>query len=147
MTLSEYKITCCSTADMPAAYFEEKNLPFVCFHFRMDGVEYPDDLGKSMAFDEFYKRISAGSEPTTAQVNTQQYMELFEPVLKEGKDLLHLTLSSGISGSINSANMAKIQLEENIRREKFLLWTLYRHLQGMECWWMLHWKIRKKDFP
>ena len=53
MTLSEYKITCCSTADMPAAYFEEKNLPFVCFHFRMDGVEYPDDLGKSMALDEF----------------------------------------------------------------------------------------------
>ena len=86
--MSEYKITCCSTADMSAAYFEEKNLPFVCFHFRMDGVEYPDDLGKSMAFDEFYKKISAGSEPTTAQVNTQQYMELFEPVLKEGKDLL-----------------------------------------------------------
>lgn len=60
MTLSEYKITCCSTADMPAAYFEEKNLPFVCFHFRMDGVEYPDDLGKSMAFDEFYKKVTCG---------------------------------------------------------------------------------------
>ncbi len=89
--MSEYKITCCSTADMSAAYFEEKKLPFVCFHFRMDGVEYSDDLGKSMAFDEFYKKISEGSEPTTAQVNTQQYMELFEPILEEGKDLLHLT--------------------------------------------------------
>ena len=74
-----------------------------------------------MAFDEFYKKISAGSEPTTAQVNTQQYMELFEPVLKEGKDLLHLTLSSGISGSINSANMAKIQLEEKYPERKIFI--------------------------
>ena len=110
--MSEYKVTCCSTVDMPAAYFEEKKLPFVCFHFRMDGVEYPDDLGKSMSFEEFYKKIAEGSEPTTAQVNMQQYMELFEPILKEGKDILHLTLSSGITGSINSANMAKSQLEE-----------------------------------
>lgn len=119
--MSEYKITCCSTADMSAAYFEEKKLPFVCFHFRMDGVEYSDDLGKSMAFDEFYKKISEGSEPTTAQVNTQQYMELFEPILEEGKDLLHLTLSSGISGSINSANMAKVQLEEKYPERKIFI--------------------------
>ena len=119
--MSEYKITCCSTVDLPASYFEEKNLPFVCYHFHMDGVDYPDDLGKSMAFDEFYKRISEGSEPTTAQVNVQQYTELFEPILKEGKDLLHLTLSSGITGSINSANIAKEQLEEKYPERKIFI--------------------------
>lgn len=74
--MSEYQITCCSTADMPAQYFEEKKIPFVCFNFLMDGVQYPDDLGKSMPFKEFYKKIADGAEPTTAQVNTQQYMEL-----------------------------------------------------------------------
>ena len=66
--MSEYQITCCSTADMPAQYFEEKKIPFVCFNFLMDGVQYPDDLGKSMPYKEFYKKIADGAEPTTAQV-------------------------------------------------------------------------------
>ena len=118
--MSEYKITCCSTADMPAAYFEER-IPYVCFHYRMDGVEYPDDLGKTMPFAEFYDRISKGAEPTTAQVNAQQYMDFFEPILKEGKDILHFTLSGGISGSVNSANIAKTQLEEKYPDRKVIV--------------------------
>ena len=44
--MSDYVITCCSTADMPASYFEEKKVPYACFHFLLDGKEYPDDLGK-----------------------------------------------------------------------------------------------------
>lgn len=119
--MSEYKITCCSTADMPAAYFEERKIPYVCFHYRMDGVEYPDDLGKTMPFAEFYDRISKGAEPTTAQVNVQQYMDFFEPILKEGKDILHFTLSGGISGSVNSANIAKTQLEEKYPDRKVIV--------------------------
>ena len=119
--MSEYMITCCSTADMPAAYFEERKIPYVCFHYRMDGVEYPDDLGKTMPFAEFYDRISKGAEPTTAQVNAQQYMDFFEPILKEGKDILHFTLSGGISGSVNSANIAKTQLEEKYPDRKVIV--------------------------
>lgn len=119
--MSEYKITCCSTADMPASYFEERDLPYVCFQYRMDGVEYPDDLGKTMSFAEFYDRISKGAEPTTAQVNAQQYMDFFEPILKEGKDILHFTLSGGISGSVNSANIAKTQMEEKYPERKIIV--------------------------
>ncbi len=121
IVMSEYKITCCSTADMPASYFEERNLPYVCFQYRMDGVEYPDDLGKTMPFAEFYDRISKGAEPTTAQVNAQQYMDFFEPILKEGKDILHFTLSGGISGSVNSANIAKTQMEEKYPERKIIV--------------------------
>ena len=119
--MSEYKITCCSTADMPAAYFEERKIPYVCFHYRMDGVEYPDDLGKTMPFAEFYDRISKGAEPTTAQVNAQQYMDFFEPILIEGNDILHFTLSGGISGSVNSANIAKTQMEEKYPDRKVIV--------------------------
>lgn len=119
--MSEYKITCCSTADMPASYFEERKIPYVCFQYRMDGVEYPDDLGKTMSFAEFYDRISKGAEPTTAQVNAQQYMDFFEPILKEGKDILHFTLSGGISGSVNSANIAKTQMEEKYPERKIIV--------------------------
>lgn len=119
--MSEYKITCCSTADMSASYFEERKIPYVCFQYRMDGVEYPDDLGKTMPFAEFYDRISKGAEPTTAQINAQQYMDFFEPILKEGKDILHFTLSGGISGSVNSANIAKTQMEEKYPERKIIV--------------------------
>lgn len=119
--MSEYMITCCSTADMPASYFEEKKVPFTCFHFFMDGVEYIDDLGKSMPFEEFYKKISDGAQPTTVQVNAEQYTEFFEPFLEQGKDILHLTLSSGITGTINSANIAKNQLEEKYPERKIII--------------------------
>nr|WP_317362099.1 DegV family protein [uncultured Blautia sp.] len=119
--MSEYKITCCSTADMPASYFEERKIPYICFQYRMDGVEYPDDLGKTMPFAEFYDRISKGAEPTTAQINAQQYMDFFEPILKEGKDILHFTLSGGISGSVNSANIAKTQMEEKYPERKIIV--------------------------
>jgi fatty acid-binding protein DegV len=67
--VSDYVVTCCSTADMPDEYFKKRNIPYVCFHFNMDGKEYPDDLGQTMPFEEFYARIAAGAMPTTSQVN------------------------------------------------------------------------------
>ena len=119
--MSEYCITCCSTADMPASYFEENQIPYTCFHFMLDGKEYPDDLGKTVPFDKFYQMITDGAQPTTAQVNTEQYAQLFESVLKQGKDVLHLTLSSGISGTYNSANLARMQMEEKYPDRKIFV--------------------------
>ena len=49
-----YVLTCCSTADLPKEHFEKRNIPYTCFHFMMDGTEYPDDLGQTIAFDDFY---------------------------------------------------------------------------------------------
>lgn len=105
-----YVITCCSTADMSKEHFESRNIPYVCFHYLLDGKEYPDDLGQTMPFAEFYKRISAGAHATTAQVNVDQFVAFFEPFLQQGKDILHVTLSSGISGVNNSANAARAEL-------------------------------------
>jgi len=108
--MSSYVLTCCSTADMPKTYFEERNIPYVCFHFIMDGKEYADDLGVSMSFPEFYQRITDGATPTTSQVNVEQFIEFFEPFLAQEKDILHVTLSTGLSGTFNSANIAKQEL-------------------------------------
>lgn len=117
----EYILTCCSTADMPNEYFENRNIPFACFHFNIDGNEYPDDLGKTMAFDEFYGRISKGSMPTTSQVNVGQFISFFEPYLKEGKDILHISFSSGLSGAYNSSCIARDELLLKYPDRKILL--------------------------
>lgn len=119
--MSDFAVTCCSTADMDRNFFEQRKIPFACFHYRMDGKEYPDDLGKSMPMEEFYGRMAAGAQPTTAQVNAEEYKALFRPVLEKGLDVLHLSLSGGISGSINSALVAREQLEEEFPDRKILV--------------------------
>lgn len=113
--MSNYVLTCCSTADLTREIFENRNIYFTCFHFEIDEKEYDDDLGKSFPLDKFYGAIKNGAKPTTSQVNSEQYIELWEPFLKEGKNVLHVTLSSGISGTYNSAILAKRYLDEKYK--------------------------------
>ena len=110
--MSQYVITCCSTADMPEAFFRERAIPFVCFHFTINGVQYTDDLGKSMSFEKFYDIMRTGEQPTTSQVNVDEFTNFFEPYLQDGKDVLHVSLSSGISGAYGSACVARQELKE-----------------------------------
>lgn len=108
--MGSYVITCCSTVDLPKEYFEKNNIPYACYHYIMDGEEYLDDLGQSIPYSEFYRKIDGGSMPTTSQINISEFMAFFEPFLQEGKDILHLSMSSGISGTCNSAMNAKEEL-------------------------------------
>ena len=110
--MSDYIISACSTADLTKEQFEKYDVKFVCFHFNIDSETYPDDLGQSMSFKTFYDRMRDGADTSTSQVNPEQYIDFFTPYLEEGKDILHLTLSSGISGTYNSAMIAKEELEE-----------------------------------
>ena len=107
-----YQLSCCSTADLTREHFESRNIAYICFHYELDGVSYPDDLGQSIPFDKFYAAMTAGAETKTAQVNVDEYMAYFKTFLDAGKDVLHLTLSSGISGSYNSACAAREILQE-----------------------------------
>ena len=109
--MENYVLSCCSTADLSKEHFEERNIHYICFHYQLDGVDYPDDLGQTIPFDDFYQRMKDGADTRTSQVNTEEYEAYFASFLEQGLDVLHLTLSSGISGSINSALMAKVRLE------------------------------------
>lgn len=116
--MSEYIISCCSTADLTAEHFAERDIHYICFHFELDGKEYPDDLGQSISFEDFYGQMAKGAMTRTSQVGVGEYVEYFESFLKEGKDVLHLTLSSGISGTLNSATIARDQLKEKYPERK-----------------------------
>jgi DegV family protein with EDD domain len=121
LIMPQYVISCCSTADMPFDYFQKRAIPFVCFHFILNGKEYPDDLGRKMPFDEFYRKIAAGALPTTSQVNVREFIEFFEPYLTQGLDILHISLSSGLSGSYNSALLAREQLLQKYADRQILI--------------------------
>ena len=109
--MADYKITCCSTADISAEHLQKLGCAFGKYHYIIDGKDYADDLYTSITPEAFFDKIKAGAQPTTSQVGVGEYVELWEPYLKEGKDVLHLTLSSGISGSYNSACIAAEQMK------------------------------------
>lgn len=119
--MRSYVLTCCSTADMPVDYFNKRDIPFLCFHYLLDGEEYPDDLGQTISFPDFYNRIAAGSMPTTSQVNLAEYLDFFASYLNDGKDILHISFSSGLSGSYNTAVAAREQLISMYPQRKILI--------------------------
>ena len=94
--MSNYILSCCSTADLSKEHFAERDIQYIYFHYELDGKEYKDDLGESMAFEDFYRAMQEGADTKTSQVNASEYEEYFESFLKEGKDILHVSLSSGI---------------------------------------------------
>lgn len=110
--MKKYILSCCSTADLSADHFAKRGISYACFHYELGGKEYLDDLGKSMSFEAFYRAMAEGADTKTSQINVDEFIEYFEPFLRAGKDVLHLCLSSGISGVINSAMAAKEQLAE-----------------------------------
>lgn len=110
--MSDYVLSCCSTADLSKEHFEERDIKYTCFKYYLDDVCYPDDLGQSVPFDKFYQMMTEGADTKTSQINAEEYEEYFTPFLEAGKDILHLCLSSGISGACNSAMIAKNELQE-----------------------------------
>ena len=110
--MNDFVISCCTTVDLSKEYLESRNIEYIYFHYFVDGVPYDDDLGQTMSYKEFYDAMRAGCDTKTSQINAAEYEAFFEKFLKEGKDVLHINVSSGVSGAFNSANIAKDMLED-----------------------------------
>lgn len=119
--MSSYVITCESTADRSREFLASRAIPYVCFHYEMDGTTYVDDIYESTTPQAFFGALKAGAQSKTSQVSTGEYIAFWEPYLAEGKDVLHLTLSSGISGTYNSACLAAEQLRERFPERKLVV--------------------------
>lgn len=123
--MADYILSCCSTADLSREHFEKRDIKYLCFHFYLDGEHYYDDLGQSIPFDQFYQAMVDGADTKTSQLNVEEYTEYFEGYLKEGKDVVHVTLSSGLSGAYNSARIAAEDLREKYpERELYVVDSL-----------------------
>ena len=110
--MADYILSGCSAADLTKEHFERINVKYICFHYMMDDVLYPDDLGATMSAEEFYRRMSEGAMTKTSQVNIAEYVDYFSAFCEQGKDIVHVTLSSGISGTYNSARSAALIVRE-----------------------------------
>lgn len=119
--MEKYIVSCCSTADLSKEHFERINVKYICFHYEIDGQLCYDDLGQTIPFNEFYQRMADGAETKTSQINADEFIDYFTPFLADGYDILHVCLSSGITGVVNSANIAKSILAEKFPGRKILI--------------------------
>ena len=123
--MSDYILSCCSPADLSKEHFEARDIHYICFHYFLDGVEHLDDLGQTVPFKQFYQAMRDGADTKTSQISITEYVEYFSVFLKEGKDVVHVTLSSGISGTVNSArNAANVVMERFPGRKVYVVDSL-----------------------
>ncbi len=116
-----YILSCCSTADLTREHFAARDIRWLPFHYFMDGKEYSDDLGQSMPYDKFYAAIAAGADTRTSQVNAEEYLSFFTPMLEAGQDIFHVCLSSGLSGTFTSARIAAETAMEKFPERKVVV--------------------------
>ncbi|MCP1101188.1 DegV family protein with EDD domain [Aequitasia blattaphilus] len=117
--MSNYTITANSTVDLPKEWLEERNIVTIPLHYELDGKIYKDKEGLSPA--EFFEKLRDGKQAKTSQVNPDEAKAYFEPILKEGTDILHLGFSSGLSGTYNSMRIAGEELQEKYPERKIIV--------------------------
>ena len=114
-------LSCCSTVDLSTEKLQSIGVSYACFNYFLGGKELSDDLGKSLSSNEFYNAMVAGAETKTSQINAAEYEDYFTELLSHGKDVLHITLSSGLSGSYRSACLAADELREKYPDRKLIV--------------------------
>ena len=120
--MNKFLLSCCSTSDLNIKHYKDRGIRYICFHYFLDGIEHKDDFGETLPISEFYKKMEQGAMTKTSQLNAQDYYNYFENLINEGyKEILHLTLSSGISGTINSARIAVNMINEKYKDVKIYI--------------------------
>lgn len=109
--MKNYILSCGSAVDLSLEKLKERNIDWVPFLFYIDGKEYEDDLGQTVTYETFYKKIKNGAITRTSQINENKFVEHYEKFFKKGLDIICVCLSSGISGTYNSDLIAKEELE------------------------------------
>ena len=117
--MRDYVITVNSTVDVPKEWLEERHVPVIPLKYTIDGETYTDMEGLSAK--EFFDKLREGKMSTTSQVNPEEAAAELEPYIKEGKDILHLGFSSGLSGTLNSMKIAGEMLEEKYPEAKVIV--------------------------
>lgn len=110
--MGNYRIVTDSTTDLTREMTEELELKVIPLCYIMDGKTYRNSPDSGMKEPAFYGKLRNGTMSTTTQVNSEEFIAEFAPILEQGEDILYIAFSSGLSGTCQSAFVAKQELEE-----------------------------------
>mgnify|MGYP005827768053 FL=1 len=117
--MRDYVITVNSTIDLPKEWLAERGVPVAPLKYTIDGETYTDMEGLSAK--GFFAKLREGKMSVTSQVNPEEAAAMLEPYVKEGKDVLHLGFSSGLSGTLNSMRIGAEMLQEKYPDAKIIV--------------------------
>lgn len=139
--MRDYIITVNSTVDLPKEWLEERHVPVVPLKYTIDGETYTDMEG--LTAKKFFAKLREGKMAVTSQINPEEAKSYLEPFVKEGKDVLHLSFSSGLSGTFNSMRIAAEELSEEYPEAKiYVVDTLCACLgEGL----LLYYTLKQKE--
>lgn len=99
-----------SDSDISYQFVDTHDVNMIYMPYVINGVEYPDDLGRAGKQKEYFQKMRDGVAPKTSLLPISAYLEYFEPTLKEGKDILFIAFSSKMSATLVNANEAREEL-------------------------------------
>ena len=108
--MADYVLSCCSTCDLSREWLESRDINYIYFNYEVNGAQAKDDFWQTCPPTELYARMLAGDNVKTSQVSVGEYIQNWKRSLDAGKSVLHVCLSSGISGTYGSACTARASL-------------------------------------
>lgn len=118
--MREYIVFTDSCCDIQPALLQQWGVPYANMTFSFDG-EDKEYINTDITNKEFYDRMRQGATAKTAAINADSFIRAFEPFLQEGKDILYVAFSSGLSTTVNSAHMAVEDLKEKYPDRKIVI--------------------------
>lgn len=104
-----------SACDLPFDYVQAHHIDIASLEVNIKGEFYKDDLGQTIKYKEFYAILRAGDLTSTSQVNIHTFEELFEKHVSNGDSVIFIGLASVLSGTVNSALMARANILEKYK--------------------------------
>ncbi len=110
-----------TSANIPTELAEKYNIGVVPLSYFMNGEQRECVDTRSFDAAAYYADMKKGAKITTSQINPQKYVDYMEPTLEEGKDILFIGMSAGISGTLNSARIAREQLMDSYPEREIVI--------------------------
>lgn len=121
LIMKDYIIMTDSCCDLPFDYIEKNSIPYVNLTCVFAGKEYEDDLGKSIDYKVFYEGMRNGEIPKTSQPNVEAFYRVFKDYISQGRNIIYICVSSGLSGTYNSAHIAKNMILDEYKDAKIAI--------------------------
>lgn|SRR5574344_1638069 len=112
-----------ATSDLPKEIIEKYGIEVASVDYFVDGKEY-NTATNHMPEKEFYGKMRSGADVKTTQINYENAVEFLEPLYKTGKNILHLSFSSGLSGTVNNFKSAVQELNNKYQNKCIVVDTL-----------------------
>lgn len=128
-----FRIVTDTSANLPTAYLQQEHITIIPFTFQADGDEQACLDLNTFDAKTFYAQMRSGTKVSTSQIPPQRYLDVLTPMLEAGEDVLFVSMSSGISGSYASGQIAARQLREEFPARKLLLVDTYSARSARVC--------------